>query len=578
MKRFKPIFGMPVYFGNVFKQLKSSTVTISFSNSSIYSDEDIDITVSIPSDATGYVECIIGREYYSKQLISTAGSDAVFIVSGLSIGIKNVIVNYLGNNEYRSCNNTDSFEVIGTPSAVISFTTDNSEYDLGDIITTLATVTNDGDIPLTNVVVSSAVLNHTWNVGTLNPGSSYIVNTHNTHTVTEADILDGELNYDLSVSSTELDDPIEDYYGYTIASPNPNLTISFTPDNTEYVSGETIDAGVLLSNTGNVSVTNISISSDKTSDNWSLQYLNPGDTYDFTASYIVQEEDLFDGAVIIDITAGGVAGSQNVSVSNTYTYSVESANPELQIEFGEDSTEYPVDSTIYPSVTITNTGNITLSNISIGADGYVYDNELAPGSYTNPDITLSHTVTGTDISNDGVYIEITATCEDAVGNTYEFSEGYTYSVLQRYTITINYYVDGSFDRTASTTYDAGAQYSISIPAKQGYTAEDVNGNTMDRITGVITENLTYNVYYVKDMYTLTIRYVYRDTNTMAAPTYTGEYAYGATYNVASPSIEGYTTSRPSVSGTMGASNVGPIIVYYSSTGGSGGIIDIDTPV
>ena len=76
MKRFKPILSIPVVYRNLFHPLKASTVTISLAESTIDYGDDAVITVSIPSDATGYVECIIGNEYYSKQLIITAGSNA----------------------------------------------------------------------------------------------------------------------------------------------------------------------------------------------------------------------------------------------------------------------------------------------------------------------------------------------------------------------------------------------------------------------------------------------------------------------------------------------------------------------
>ena len=111
MKRFKPILSIPVVYRNLFHPLKASTVTISLAESTIDYGDDAVITVSIPSDATGYVECIVGNEYYSKQLISTVGNNAIFTVSGLTTGTKPIVVNYLGNNEYGSCNGSSSIEV-----------------------------------------------------------------------------------------------------------------------------------------------------------------------------------------------------------------------------------------------------------------------------------------------------------------------------------------------------------------------------------------------------------------------------------------------------------------------------------
>ena len=116
MKRFRPILSIPVVYRNLFHPLKASTVTISVAESTIYYGDDAVITVSIPQYATGLVECIIGNEYYSKQLISTSGSNAVFTVSGLTSGTKPIVVNYLGNNEYGSCNGSSTITVSQIPS------------------------------------------------------------------------------------------------------------------------------------------------------------------------------------------------------------------------------------------------------------------------------------------------------------------------------------------------------------------------------------------------------------------------------------------------------------------------------
>ena len=108
-KKSKPVVNQAIIFHDIFHHLKNSYVTISASDTD-YGNDAV-ISVSIPSDATGIVECIIGNEYYSSQTISNAGEDAVFTVSGLTVGIKNIVVNYLGNSQYISCNNTAQFTV-----------------------------------------------------------------------------------------------------------------------------------------------------------------------------------------------------------------------------------------------------------------------------------------------------------------------------------------------------------------------------------------------------------------------------------------------------------------------------------
>ena len=128
MKRFKPILSIPVVYRNLFHPLKASTVTISVAESTIDYGDDAVITVSIPQYATGLVECIIGNEYYSKQLISTVGSNAVFTVSGLTSGTKPIVVNYLGNNEYGSCNGSSTITVADEIVPEVTISTNNITY------------------------------------------------------------------------------------------------------------------------------------------------------------------------------------------------------------------------------------------------------------------------------------------------------------------------------------------------------------------------------------------------------------------------------------------------------------------
>ena len=68
---------------------------------------------------------------------------------------------------------------------------------------------------------------------------------------------------------------------------------------------------------------------------------------------------------------------------------------------------------------------------------------------------------------------------------------------------------------------------------------------------------------LKTMFRLTIYYVYVDGST-AAPTYSATLQGGTEYNVASPSIEGYTVSQTTVGGTMPMRDIEYTVVYFSS--------------
>jgi len=103
--------------------------------------------------------------------------------------------------------------------------------------------------------------------------------------------------------------------------------------------------------------------------------------------------------------------------------------------------------------------------------------------------------------------------------------------------------------------EEGEAYDISVPPMIGYTA------SADRITGVMGgEDVDVTVVYTPVMYTLTIQYQFSNGAT-AAQTYSGEFAYGESFSVTSPTIEGFNTTRPVVSGTMPARNYSTTVLY-----------------
>ena len=132
----------------------------------------------------------------------------------------------------------------------------------------------------------------------------------------------------------------------------------------------------------------------------------------------------------------------------------------------------------------------------------------------------------------------------------------TYTI-NSYTLTVNYlYADGTTaaaSHTESVNYNA--TYSVTSPAITGYTPD------LGVVTGTMgTENVTVDVTYSINSYTLTVNYKYAD-GTTAAPTHTENLDYGASYSVTSPAITGYTPNLPVVSGTMGTENVTVDVTY-----------------
>lgn len=136
-----------------------------------------------------------------------------------------------------------------------------------------------------------------------------------------------------------------------------------------------------------------------------------------------------------------------------------------------------------------------------------------------------------------------------------------------YTLTINYLIDDEalkpeiFIREGLHIDDV---LSVDSPVIEGYTP------TLSTVSvSNMTSDLTYNVTYTRNSYTLKINYVYGDdildtslSGTQVQSSSSYSIKYGAEYNYPVPVISGYDASVDTVSGVMPSSNI-EVTVYYN---------------
>jgi hypothetical protein len=122
---------------------------------------------------------------------------------------------------------------------------------------------------------------------------------------------------------------------------------------------------------------------------------------------------------------------------------------------------------------------------------------------------------------------------------------FTVKYIKSYTLTIHYVKsDGStaFDDYTEKDLIPGYEYSVESVPYAHYTAD------LTVVSGkIMSENVVVTVTYSPAVYTLTINYVFADGRE-AAPVHTESIGYGGSYNVASPSVAGYTPDAAAVSG------------------------------
>ena len=246
-------------------------------------------------------------------------------------------------------------------------------------------MTNDGNLTITDITVTDELTGDEWTIESLAPNASETYTAE--YEVTEADILEGSVvneatatgtspdpeNPDVPVDPDEVEDPTDD--------PNGHLTIekttTSTPANGEtYALGETISYKITVTNDGNLTITDITVTDELTGNvgenAWTIESLAPGASKEFEASYVVAEKDILAGKVVNEATASGT--------------SPDPEKPEVPVEPGtkEDETDPPTPSFDFTKeitnsdgkpfgfneeiryrVTFTNTGNVSLTNTVI---------------------------------------------------------------------------------------------------------------------------------------------------------------------------------------------------------------------
>ena len=328
---------------------------------------------------------------------------------------------------------------------VKSLTSGNATPDIGDTVSFDITITNNGPSDAVNVTLTDllpAGLTATANNGTVTTGAYNagtgewtIANLANGATAT----LTLEGTVDLAAAGTTItnittaatsDIPDSDTTGDVLeaevevleAAPAGTLTKTASND-TDVEAGDVITYTYVFTNTGNVDMTDVSIS-DVHSGTGTLGAITPatvptlavGDSATFTADYTVTQDDV-DAATPITNTATANA------TPAAGTYSPVDADEVVELEapdadstltkVADQTTNAAVGDVITYTYTFENTGNVTLSNVSISDvhSGAGTLSAITPASYAAVNIgdvvtfTSTYTITqadidaGTDITN-----------------------------------------------------------------------------------------------------------------------------------------------------------------------------------
>jgi len=342
--------------------------------------------------------------------------------------------------------------IIQTPQYVIT-KDDGLPYfaqniQVGDVINYLINVTNTGNVTLHNADITDSNANIIGShiITDLNVGQTVSLNA--THVVTQADVDAGTISNSATGTSnfngndiTDVSDdadtnapPNDDDPTLTFIDRHPELTLT-KDDNLPYIPqnlavGDVIVYNISLTNSGNVTLTNIDITDTNAviaSGNHIAQ-MDPGETVNISATHTITQADIdagmvsnsataqcvFDGNTVIDISddtdAGAPSGPDDPTITQLIQTPKLTVTKDDQLAYTDQSLQ--VNDVIHYNINITNTGNVTLQNIVVSDNnanitGNSLITSLAPGETVT--VTAEHTVTQSDIDAGQVVNQATAT-------------------------------------------------------------------------------------------------------------------------------------------------------------------------
>ena len=280
-------------------------------------------------------------------------------------------------------------------------------------------VCNTGEVNLTNVTIYDDFLpDSPFSIpGTLVPGQCANVTPSPIHIVDQDDVCRGSINNTANAYA------FDECTGPVLTSVNgtwnisTNYTSSLNITKTANTSGpvgpdDVIEYTITVCNTGDINVTDVVVHDSLTGDNDSIGLLEPGECKSVIEIYPVEREDLCQPIINVANATGVNYCEQSIKTEIDAIHTIPTAyNASLNITKTANRTEAALGDVILYEIVVTNTGNVSITDLEITDDkaepGYWTEPVLEPGA--NKTVQATHTVNDTDVANEG--IENTATAK-----------------------------------------------------------------------------------------------------------------------------------------------------------------------
>ncbi|MEI2806544.1 SdrD B-like domain-containing protein [Albidovulum sp.] len=318
----------------------------------------------------------------------------------------------------------------------------------GETITYAFAITNTGNVTLSNVTITDPLPGIAIAGGpipTLAPAATDLTTITATYVLTQADVDAGQVTNQATATGTDpFDTDVSDLSGTTTGDdtplvtalvPAPAITLvkSATPSfSTPPVPGDTISYAFTVRNSGNVTLTNVTLTDTLPGiviSGGPIASLTPGatDSTTFTALYTLTQADIDAGQVVNQATASGtpptgpaVSDLSGATAGDDVPTTVPvGAAAAIDLVKTADDSDFldgadPGDVVRY-AFAITNTGNVTLTNVALTdiLPGIVIAGgpipSLAPGATDAATFTATYTPNAADFTAGSVDNTATAT-------------------------------------------------------------------------------------------------------------------------------------------------------------------------
>ncbi|HTW19681.1 MAG TPA: hypothetical protein VME70_05635, partial [Mycobacteriales bacterium] len=319
--------------------------------------------------------------------------------------------------------------------------------DAGDTIAYTFTVTNTGDIEIDNVGITDAKVGSvTCPQPSLAAGDSETCTADSPYTITAADVTAGGVHNSATATGSvagSADGTVTSPPSTTdtpTTAPAPSLTVakSVLPTSVS-AAGQTVTYSFLVTNTGNVTITGVSIDELDFSGTGTLSSVScpsgaaslvPTASVTCTATYQVTQADMDAGSVsnTADATGTDPAGDTVTSPSSSTSFTTTAAPALTVVKSASPSGSAPLHAgeMITYSFVVTNTGNVTLTDITVNEGAFSGTGtlssvscpsgaaSLAPGDQVT--CTATYTVTQADVDSGDISNSATATGTPPAGD------------------------------------------------------------------------------------------------------------------------------------------------------------------